>query len=159
MRSVELEGTLLMPLGIHPTVDFVFKLLFGDTRNVDLLIHLLNSVLDLEHPIVEVTILNPFNDKEFDDDKLSIVDIKARDSTGAGYIIEVQTTLPAGLRNRLAYYTSGLYYSQMREGGSYGELRPAISVCFLNDPLFKAVNAGHLSFSLCDPLHGVTYEG
>ena len=56
-RSIELAGMLLMPLGIHPTVDFVFKLLFGDTRNVDLLIHLLNSVLNLEHPIVEATIL------------------------------------------------------------------------------------------------------
>jgi len=145
-----------MPLGIRPTVDFVFKLLFGDIRNVDLLIHLLNSVLKLEHPIVKVTILNPFNDKEFEEDKLSIVDIKAQDSTGAWFIIEMQTTLPVGFGNRLVYYTSGLYYSQMREGGSYGGLRPAISVCFLNQPLFPAVAAGHLSFSLYDHLHGVS---
>ncbi len=57
----------------------------------DLLIHLLNAVLQAEHPIVEVTILNPYNEKEFEDDKLSIVDIKAKDSTGALFIIEVQT--------------------------------------------------------------------
>ena len=53
-----------MPLGIRPTVDFVFKLLFGNRRNVDLLIHLLNSVLRPIHPIQTVEILNPFNDKE-----------------------------------------------------------------------------------------------
>lgn len=34
-----------MPLGIYPTVDYVFKRLFGDPANKDLLIHLLNSVL------------------------------------------------------------------------------------------------------------------
>ncbi len=75
-----------MPLGIRPTIDFVFKLLFGNPENVDLLIHLLNSVLDPEHPIVEVVIMNPYNDKSYDEDKLSIVDVKARDSTG---VIEV----------------------------------------------------------------------
>jgi len=32
-----------MPLGIRPTVDFVFKLLFGNPKNVDLLIHLRDS--------------------------------------------------------------------------------------------------------------------
>ena len=55
---------------------------------------------------------------------------------------------PSANTYRLAYYTSGLYYSQMREGGSYGELTQAISVCFLNEPSFPAVAAGHLSFSL-----------
>ena len=34
-----------MPLGIRPTVDFVFKMLFGRDENTDLLIHLLNAVL------------------------------------------------------------------------------------------------------------------
>ncbi len=88
-------------LGIRPTVDFVFKLLFGDPNNVDLLIHLLNSVLQPEHPIEHVTILNPYNEKQFKEDKLSIVDIKAQDSSGDWYVIEVQTTIPVGLANRL----------------------------------------------------------
>lgn len=57
-----------MPLGIRPTVDFVFKLLFGSLENADLLIHLLNAVLQAESPIQEVEILNPFNEKMFEDD-------------------------------------------------------------------------------------------
>ena len=79
-----------MSLGIRPTVDFVFKLLFDDPRNADLLVHLLNSVLKPKHSIQAVEILNPFDGKEFEGDKLSIVDVKARDSTGAWYVIEVQ---------------------------------------------------------------------
>jgi hypothetical protein len=37
-------------------------------------------VLTWPVPITEVEILNPFNEKEFIGDKLSIVDIKARDA-------------------------------------------------------------------------------
>jgi len=145
-----------MPLGIRPTVDFVFKLLFGDPKNVDLLIHLLNSVLKPKHPIEHVEILNPYNEKQFQEDKLSIVDIKAQDTSGAWYVIEIQTTIPAGLANRLVYYTSGLFYGQMREKSAYGDLRPAISICFLTESLFSEVEAGHLHFSLVDTAHSVS---
>ncbi len=146
-----------MSLGIRPTVDFVFKLLFGSPENVDLLIHLLNAVLNPEFPIVEVVILNPYNEKSFEEDKLSIVDVKARDSSGVWYVIEVQTTTPAGLRNRIVYYTSDLYRQQMMKGDSYGSLRPAISICFLTEPLFPEVSAGHLHFSLYDSSHQVSF--
>lgn len=145
-----------MPLGIRPTVDFVFKLLFGSVQNKDLLIHLLNAVLTPEHLIVDVEILNPYNEKDFEDDKLSIVDIKARDSLGAWYAIEIQTSMPSGLGNRLAFYTSELYAGQMREGDSYGDLRPAISICFLTESLFRDAPEGHLRFSLCDPVQNVS---
>jgi len=84
-----------------------------------------------EHPIEHVTILNPYNERQFQEDKQSIVDIKAQDSSGAWYVIEIQTTVPAGLANRLVYYTGGLYCAQMRKGNAYGDLRPAISICFL----------------------------
>lgn len=146
-----------MALGIRPTVDFVFKLLFGSLDNTDLLIHLLNAVLQPESPIEEVEILNPFNEKMFEDDKLSIVDVKARDSAGSWYVIEVQTTIPKGLRNRLVFYTGELYTRQMNEGTTYGELRPAISVCFLTESLFRDVEFGHLRFSLYDAAHSLDF--
>jgi hypothetical protein len=52
-------------LGIKPTVDFVFKKVFGSPENVSVLIRLLNAILKLAHPIVHVQILNPFSYKEF----------------------------------------------------------------------------------------------
>jgi predicted transposase/invertase (TIGR01784 family) len=140
----------MRPLGIRPVVDFVFKMLFATPDNIDLLIDLLNAVLVLNSPITEVEILNPFNNKEFEEDKLSIVDIKARDQDGSWYIIEMQTSLPAGLQNRLVYYTAEMYAKQMREGEGYGDLKPAISICFLTEPLFPHHAAGHFRFSLVD---------
>ena len=41
-------------------------------------------------PLTGVDILNPYNDKEFLEDKLSIVDVKARDNNGNLYQIEIQ---------------------------------------------------------------------
>ena len=66
---------------IDPKIDCVFKALLGAEINRDLLIHFLNAVLveELPEQIIEVEILNPHNEREFIDDKLSIIDVKARD--------------------------------------------------------------------------------
>lgn len=98
-----------MPLGIDPTVDYVFKRLFADPANRDLLIHLLNAVLRLVSPIVEVKVLNPFNEKDFTDGKLTVLDIKARCSDGRWYNIEMQREIDLSLRSRLAYYCASLF--------------------------------------------------
>ena len=50
-----------MLLGIRPTNDFAFKKTFGTPENRLALISLLNAILDLPTPIVEVTIQNPYN--------------------------------------------------------------------------------------------------
>jgi len=59
-----------MPLGIKPTVDFAFKKIFGSPENRAALIGLLNAILDLDNPITDVEILNPFSYQEFASDKL-----------------------------------------------------------------------------------------
>ena len=145
-----------MALGISPTVDFVFKLIYGQTVNADILIDLLNAVLQWDVPIVSVRILNPFNEKKFANGKVSVVDIKAQDALGRSYIIEMQTSLPTGLENRWVYYTCGLYFEQLREGDSYGDLRPAICIVFLSRTLFPETTAGHLRFALYDEAHDLT---
>ena len=60
---------------IDPKVDCVFKAILGAEENRNLLIHFLNAILhdELPSPISYVDILNPYNDKEFLNDKLSIL--------------------------------------------------------------------------------------
>jgi len=139
-----------MPLDIRPTVDFAFKMLFGVPEHSDLLISILNAVLQPASPIAEVEILNPFNPKKTATDKLSVVDVKARDGVGNRYIVEMQTSIPAGLEQRLVYYTAGLYFDQLSEGQGYGDLCPAISICFLTQTLFPQPVGGHSRFMLFD---------
>ena len=90
---------------IDPKIDCVFKALLGSEENRNLLIHFLNAFLaqDLAEPLVWVDILNPYNDKEFLSDKLSIVDVKARDSHDRLYQIEIQLTSYAHLPARIIY--------------------------------------------------------
>jgi predicted transposase/invertase (TIGR01784 family) len=144
-----------MPLGIDPTVDYVFKRLFGDPQNSDLLIDLLTAVLNPLVPISREEILNPFLEKEFDDDKLSILDIRACDREQHWFNVEMQTSIFGGLKERLVYYTSCLYTEQLSEGQSYSELLPAISICFLSTTLFPNQSAAHLRFTLTDSVHNL----
>jgi predicted transposase/invertase (TIGR01784 family) len=136
--------------GIDPKVDYAFKRLFGREQNVALLIHLLNAILNLPpgQRIVALQILNPFNDKDDLDDKLSILDIKARDQTGRLFNIEMQLVGYIAFCPRVLYYWAKLHQGQMLEGMGYHELRPTISICFVNTAVFPDVPAYHLEFEL-----------
>jgi predicted transposase/invertase (TIGR01784 family) len=137
-----------MAIGISPLVDFAFKLMLGSPEHSGITIHFLNSILINQPRITHVEILNPFLGKQFDDDKLSVLDILATDEHGRLLNIEMQTSLPAGMSQRLAYYVSNLYVSQLHEGNQYSELRPAISICVLTQALFAEPPALHLDFRL-----------
>ena len=70
----------------HPCVDYAFKKVFGSGKlNTSVLMDLLDAVLKPppERRIVALQVLNPFNEKDSLDDKLSILDIKAQDEARA----------------------------------------------------------------------------
>ena len=81
-----------MILDIDPKVDYAFKHLFGREPTRDILIDVIDSVLGpaTGHRIRDFELLNPFNPKEGLNDKLSILDIKARDESGRQFNIEMQ---------------------------------------------------------------------
>ena len=55
--------------------DFVFRLIFGDQRNVDILSAFLRSVLDIPNDEYDhLTIVDPYLKKEFEDDKYAILE-------------------------------------------------------------------------------------
>jgi predicted transposase/invertase (TIGR01784 family) len=139
-----------MPLGIRPTIDFAFKLVFGSPENKIALISLLNAILNLALPIVDVTLLNPYNLKDFEDDKLSILDVKAVDQSGAIYDIEMQLEIVLGIVQRLVYYASRLYAGQLKEGEEYFQIRPVYVICLANEILWEESARGHHAFRLTD---------
>ena len=94
-----------MPIGIRPINDFAYKKIFGTPANKLALISLLNAILSLRSPIADVTIVNPYNLQDFQDDKLSILDVKAVDQSGSIYDIEMQLTIFHGLVQRIVLYS------------------------------------------------------
>ena len=63
---------------ITPKVDLAFKKLFGVEENKDLLISI-NSIVGQADQVEEIILLNPYNPQNFRSDKLSILDIKAKE--------------------------------------------------------------------------------
>jgi predicted transposase/invertase (TIGR01784 family) len=126
-----------MKYPIDPKIDCVFKALLGAEANRRLLIHFLNAVLGatLLDPIRQVEILNPYNEREFLDDKLSIVDVKARDDQGRLCQIEIQLLDRPHLPARMLYTWADLYSAQLSSGQDYSELRPTYAIWLLAEDL------------------------
>ena len=114
-----------MRIGIRPINDFAFKKTFGSPENKLALISLLNAILGLPKPIIDVTIENPYCLQDFKDDKLSILDIKAIDQAGAIYDIEMQLSIFSGLIQRIVFYGCEIYTDQLRSCDDYSLLKPA----------------------------------
>ncbi len=70
-------------------------------------------------------------------DKLSIVDIKAKDGLGVVYQIEVQLSTPSHLANRMLYNWCDLYKTQISGGDSFSDLKPVISIWLLSGRYYK----------------------
>lgn len=138
------------PIGIRPTNDFAFSLTFGTPQNKVALISLLNAILEFPVPIADVQIENPYNYREFLEDKLSILDIKATDGRGWIYHIEMQVLVVADLTQRLVYYACDQYADQLRSGDQYAELKPVFTICLIEGKISESKSKVHHTFSLKD---------
>jgi predicted transposase/invertase (TIGR01784 family) len=125
---------------IDPKIDCVFKALLGNETNRNLLQHFLNAVIsdDIHNPITAVEILNPYNEKEHLDDKLSIVDVKARDDQGRIYQIEIQLLSYGHLPQRILYNWADIYAQQLRSGENYTQLQPVYAIWLLEETLIHS---------------------
>src|SRR5271165_4698306 len=144
-----------MILGIDPKVDYAFKHLLGRESTRPILIDVLDKVLNPApgHHIQDIELLNPFNPKEALDDKLSILDIKARDQAGRQFNVEMQMLAFRYYEKRILYYWTKLHQQQLHEGVDYGALRPTISISFLGHVMFPQVPDYHLRFRLLEQSH------
>lgn len=124
-------------IGIRAWIDFAFRKIFGKPGNEICLISLLNSVLDLSAPIEHVVFQNPFSLKDFEDDKLVCVDVKATDTQGRIFVVEVQIVVHASFSKRALFYACTAYADQLRAGQGYSELKATYSICLLIRELWQ----------------------
>jgi predicted transposase/invertase (TIGR01784 family) len=89
---------------VSPLSDYVFSLLFGDQRNIEVLEGFLKTILDIPpEDYQELTIVNPFLKRLFRRDKLGIVDVRAATKSGRVLHIELQLEKYAFMRYRTLY--------------------------------------------------------
>lgn len=117
---------------INPRVDFAFKKLFGSEENKDLLVSLINSIVSENERVVDIELRNPYNLADYKAGKMSILDIKATDTNGSWYNIEMQISEDLNFDKRAMYYWAKLVTEQLSEGRMFSELKKTVSICILD---------------------------
>jgi predicted transposase/invertase (TIGR01784 family) len=134
--------------GIDPRIDIAFKKVFGSESTRHLLTHFANAVLAGSPQIADLELMNPYSEQLVLDDKLSILDVKARDPQGRLYNLEMQMVATPLLAQRFLYYWSKVYGQQLGAGSSYRDLRATISICIVNGAMFPVAANCHHEFGL-----------
>jgi predicted transposase/invertase (TIGR01784 family) len=76
---------------LSPLKDYIFSLVFGDQRHIDILTAFLKTILDLpEEEYGSLVIVNPFLKRLFKTDKAGIVDVRLTTKSGRVIHVELQ---------------------------------------------------------------------
>ena len=142
---------------ISPRVDLAFKKIFGVEENKDLLISLINSIVGTEDQVLDITLLNPYNPQNFRQDKLSILDIKAKGIDGKRFNIEIQISDEADYDKRALYYWAKLYTEQLKVAQDYSTLAKAIGIHILNFTSIPEAEKYHNVFHITEKENGFAY--
>ena len=131
-----------------PKIDFVFKLIFGNEEDTSFLISFLNAALDLtgEKAINSVIIMNPVNERQTKEDKLSIMDVKAQTNDDTVINIEIQLRDQHNMRQRTLYHLSRMIAERLNKGNDYQELAKTVAINILDFDLLGEETRFHNKF-------------
>lgn len=117
---------------VDPKTDIAFKKIFGDENHKNILIDFLNQVLELEYPITDIQISTAYQPPRLAGLKETSLDIKAKDSSGREFLVEIQVEKEAWFCQRALYYSSKSYSQQLGVGHKYHLLKPVIFLGILD---------------------------
>lgn len=130
--------------------DFIFQRIFGRTENKEILISFLNAVLMLEgeHRLDDIEIMeNTKLERDRPDDKLGILDVRAKTVEGVQINIEVQLVNQYNMDRRTLFYWARLFYDQLEDGQPFQELKKTITINIL-DFQYIGIDSYHTVFHL-----------
>lgn len=122
---------------LDPKLDFVFKKIFGNEHETDVLIRFLNAIFESKcvgkyDPIVWVELKNPEITKSSITAKSSVMDIRAKTSRGEFINIEIQRDDEKNILNRMVFYSSNLISTQLESGAKYQKLSRSVAIVITN---------------------------
>lgn len=112
---------------LNPKIDYVFKRIFGYSGNEDITKNFLSSIIS--DSITEIKLnCNPITEKDLFDDKIGILDIKAKINNNINCNIEMQIVDNNNIEKRLLFYWSKMYTSSIKTGNKYEDLEKCIVI-------------------------------
>ena len=145
---------------LDPKVDVVFKALFGQPGNMDLVADLLNGLLELPQSerIVSVELLPSLGEVEATDEKLTILDLYVEDARGRRYAVEMQCRNHKAFAERMLYYAARRYTRRLHSAEAYSALRPLVLVVITDFVLFPQLEGWRERFELRGRGSGVVFS-
>ena len=142
------------------TNDVVFKKIFGDMNNKEVIKGFLSSILNIPKEEYELLkIESPFlNISDSATDKIGILDVKLSTKNKKIIDIEIQVARMKHMRERVLYYLSKMTLDQIGAGENYDKIQKVISIIIAADHiLIKENNNQHNRYLLCDKETGSTF--
>ncbi|MCD7800159.1 MAG: Rpn family recombination-promoting nuclease/putative transposase, partial [Ruminococcus sp.] len=131
----------------NPKLDLVFKKIFGDANNSDLLISLLCAILKISpNSIKHIEIIDNEIVPDVLNKKFSRLDLLLQIENE--YInIEIQVDNYGNYKERTLYYWSKVYSEQLGKGEDYNKLKDTIAINIIDFNLFD-FKKSHSSFAI-----------
>jgi predicted transposase/invertase (TIGR01784 family) len=136
--------------------DIVFHMFFTDEKNKDSLIAFLKAILvlpDDDYEVIEIS--DPHLLRDYNEDKLGIVDVKLRTKSKKIINIEIQLRVTPELKRRIIFYNAKLVTEQIGSGDDYDVINKAISILITDEILIANSPKYHHRFRFYDPEAGV----
>lgn len=134
----------------NPLNDYLFKFIFGREERKRITLNFLNAVLDLNdmEELRDITFIDRDLEPEFEEDKLSRLDLYGVANDGSRINIEVQLVNWRNMEKRTLYYWAKMYQS-IHRGEDYVRLNRAITINLLNFILLPQPKS-HTMYGLYD---------
>jgi predicted transposase/invertase (TIGR01784 family) len=131
-----------------PMSDLYTAMMWSEPQNEPLLRSYINGVFEDvgKVPIVQATVMNPFNVKKYAISKQIVLDVRVRDELNRYYDIEMQNRDHPAFPKRLLYNWADSYVSLLGPGKDYPELRPVISIIMTGFNIFPQLKNIHSVF-------------
>ncbi len=138
---------------ISPKLDIVFKKMFGDVNNADMLNSLISAYLNVDIG-GEFNLSNSEITTEVLEQKFARLDLHI--TTAKSEIdIEVQVLNSRDYAERCLYYWASLYNSSILRGHNYGTAKQALTLNILDFKMFKCEDF-NTNFTFYDPKNKIT---
>ena len=129
--------------------DIIFKLLFGNELNKDLLIKFLMAVLELPlNEYDDIQIGDPQSKRKYEDHKLAILDVKVTTTTGKILDIEIQVHVTPEMRERIVFYNARLMTEQLGKGDGYDLIKKTVNIVITGEKFIHEHDKYHDKFTL-----------
>ena len=130
-------------------LDVIFKRVFGDENNTDIIAAFLSALLEIPRESIEkITLNNVEIAPEYLEQKFSRLDMKM-DVDGKTVNVEMQVNYEPDFRERTLFYWSKLYSEELKTGDEYGSLKRTVCINLIDFNLFDCEDY-HSQFSVME---------